>query len=161
MTHCERLPAHKKVVLIGFRALRWPPQSCTLCHHKAARGALNLPPTLTGAPAQVFDVDLLLLHTRRLSDQTGVVVGVPVGGTHRVLVVPAAVDVTYAPGEGAQCQENECFCLCSVNQERVSASAALISSESLAEAHFRDVQMKTRLINLPPADCLHMNRYSS
>lgn len=56
-------------------------------------------PSLTGAPAQVFDVDLLLLHARRLSDQTGVVVGVSVGGTHWVLVVTAAVDVTYAPEE--------------------------------------------------------------
>lgn len=54
---------------------------------------------LTGAPAQVFDVDLLLLHARRLSDQTGVVVGVSVSGTHGVLVVAAAVDVTYAPEE--------------------------------------------------------------
>lgn len=59
--------------------------------------------SLTGAPAQVFDVDLLLLHARRLSDQTGVVVGVPVGGADRVFVVAAAVDVTYAPEE-----ENEC-----------------------------------------------------
>lgn len=61
---------------------------------------------LTWTPAQVFDVDLLLLHAGRLSDQTGVVVGVPVGGAHRVLVVTATVDVTDAPeerseGEGA------------------------------------------------------------
>lgn len=48
----------------------------------------------------MFDVNLLLLHARRLSDQTGVVVGVPVGGAHGVFVVPAAVDVTYAPEEG-------------------------------------------------------------
>lgn len=54
---------------------------------------------LTGASAQVFDVDLLLLHTRRLSDQTGVVVGVSVGSTDGVFIVTAAVDVTYAPEE--------------------------------------------------------------
>lgn len=47
----------------------------------------------------MFDVDLLLLHARRLSDQAGVVVGVPVGGAHGVLVVTAAVDVTDAPEE--------------------------------------------------------------
>ena len=47
----------------------------------------------------MFDVDLLLLHARRLPHQTGVVVGVPVGGTHRVFVVAAAVDVAYAPEE--------------------------------------------------------------
>lgn len=52
---------------------------------------------LTWTPAQVFDVDLLLLHAGRLPDQTGVVVGVAVGGAHRVLVVAAAVDVTYTP----------------------------------------------------------------
>lgn len=52
---------------------------------------------LTWTPAQVFDVDLLLLHAGGLPDQTGVVVGVAVGGAHRVLVVAAAVDVTYTP----------------------------------------------------------------
>lgn len=51
----------------------------------------------TWTPAQVFDVDLLLLHARRLPDQTGVVVGIAVGGTHRVLVVATAVDVAYTP----------------------------------------------------------------
>lgn len=56
--------------------------------------------TLTWTPAQVFDVDLLLLHAGRLPDQTGVVVGVAVGGAHRVLVVTAAVDVTYTPEGG-------------------------------------------------------------
>lgn len=55
---------------------------------------------LTWTPAQVFDVDLLLLHAGRLPDQTGVVVGVAVGGAHRVLVVTAAVDVTYTPEGG-------------------------------------------------------------
>lgn len=59
---------------------------------------------LTWTPAQVFDVDLLLLHAGRLPDQTGVVVGVAVGGAHRVLVVTAAVDVTYTP-EGGRGQE--------------------------------------------------------
>lgn len=54
---------------------------------------------LTRASAQVFDIDLLLLHARRLPDQTGVVVGVSVSGTHRVFIVTAAVDVTYAPEE--------------------------------------------------------------
>lgn len=53
---------------------------------------------LTEAPAQVLDVDLLLLHTRRLSDQTGIVVGGSIGGTHRVLVVTTAVNVADAPG---------------------------------------------------------------
>lgn len=55
---------------------------------------------LTCTPAQVFDVDLLLLHAGRLSDQTRVVVGVPVGGADRVVVVAAAVDVAYTPGSG-------------------------------------------------------------
>lgn len=91
--------------------------------------------SLTGAPAQVFDIDLLLLHARRLSDQTGVVVGVPVGGAHGVFIVPAAVDVTYAPEEGrsgvrtvSHRNMNVLFC-------SVSATAALISIESVAEAH--------------------------
>lgn len=58
--------------------------------------------SLTWTSAQVFDVNLLLLHAGRLPDQTGVVVGVAVGGAHRVLVVTAAVNVTYTPegGEG-------------------------------------------------------------
>lgn len=43
------------------------------------------------------DVDLLLLHARRLSHQTRVVVGAAVGGAHGVLVVAAAVDVADAP----------------------------------------------------------------
>lgn len=60
----------------------------------------------TWTPAQVFDVNLLLLHARRLPDQTGIVVGVAVGGTHRVLVVATAVDVTYTPaGEGGREEE--------------------------------------------------------
>lgn len=54
---------------------------------------------LTWASSQVFDVDLLLLHARRLPDQTRVVVRVPVGGAHGVFIVAAAVDVAYAPGE--------------------------------------------------------------
>lgn len=45
----------------------------------------------------MFDIDLLLLHARGLSDQAGVVVGVSVSGAHRVFIVTAAVDVTYAP----------------------------------------------------------------
>lgn len=52
---------------------------------------------LTCTPAQVFDVDLLLFHAGGFSDQTRVVVGVPVSGTNRVFVVAAAVDVTYTP----------------------------------------------------------------
>lgn len=52
---------------------------------------------LTCTPAQVFDIDLLLLHARRLADQTRVVVGVPVSGTNWVFVVTATVDVTYTP----------------------------------------------------------------
>lgn len=58
---------------------------------------------LTCAPAQVLDIDLLLLHAGRLSDQTGVVVGVPVGGADRVLVVAAAVDVADAPESRGCC----------------------------------------------------------
>lgn len=81
---------------------------------------------LTWTPAQVFDVNLLLLHTRRLSDQTRVVVGVPVGGTHRVFVVTAAVDVTYAPEERSRVSGwfslgNECS-VCSLEPERVSSA---------------------------------------
>ena len=59
------------------------------------RGGAGNPPTCT--PAQVFDVDLLLFHAGRLSDQTRVVVGVAVGGAHGVLVVAAAVDVADTP----------------------------------------------------------------
>lgn len=65
------------------------------------RGSQKLLPRcerLTCTPAQVFDVDLLLLHARGLSDQTGVVVGAAVGGAHGVQVVAAAVDVADAPG---------------------------------------------------------------
>lgn len=71
---------------------------------KSVEGAGLQPCFLSGAwhltctPAQVFDVDLLLLHAGRLPDQTGVVVGRPVGGAHRVVVVAAAVDVADAPG---------------------------------------------------------------
>lgn len=71
---------------------------------KSVEGAGLQPCFLSGAwrltctPAQVFDVDLLLLHAGRLTDQTGVVVGRPVGGAHRVVVVAAAVDVADAPG---------------------------------------------------------------
>lgn len=53
--------------------------------------------SLTWASPKMLDVDLLLLHARGFSDQTGVVVGVSVRGTHRVLVVSTAVNVTYAP----------------------------------------------------------------
>lgn len=66
--------------------------------------------SLTGTSAQVFDIDLLLLHTRRLSDQTGVVVRVSVCGAHRVLVVTAAVDVTDAPEE-RDVRHQDCFSL--------------------------------------------------
>jgi len=62
---------------------------------------------LTGAAAQVPDVDLLLLHARRLADQTRVVVRVAVGGAHRVLIVAAAVDVTDAPEEEEAGREEE------------------------------------------------------
>lgn len=51
----------------------------------------------TWTPAKVFDIDLLLLHAGRLPHQAGIVVGVAVGCAHRVLIVAAAVDVTYAP----------------------------------------------------------------
>lgn len=54
----------------------------------------------TWTPAQVFDINLLLLHARRLPDQTGIVVGIAVSGTNRVLVVATAVDVTYTPAGG-------------------------------------------------------------
>lgn len=69
----------------------------------AATLLVSLAELLTCAPAQVFDIDLLLLHAGRLSDQTRVVVGVPVGGAHRVLVVTAAVDVAYAPASRGWC----------------------------------------------------------
>lgn len=62
---------------------------------------------LTCTPAQVLDVDLLLLHARRLSDQARVVVGAPVGGAHGVLVVAAAVDVADTPA-GSQRQLLAC-----------------------------------------------------
>ena len=61
------------------------------------RTLLLISPTWTSP--QVLDVDLLLLHTRGLPHQTGVVVGVPVCGTHWILIVSAAVNVTYAPEE--------------------------------------------------------------
>lgn len=61
------------------------------------RTLLLFSPTWTSP--QVFDVNLLLLHTRGLTDQTGVVVGVPVCGTDWILIVSAAVNVTYAPKE--------------------------------------------------------------
>lgn len=89
---------------------------------------------LTGAPAQVFDVDLLLLHARRLSDQAGVVVGVPVGGAHWVLIVTAAVDVTDAPEESRDSVSGPVlFCLRRAARTRLCHSGA----ESLAEAHLQ------------------------
>lgn len=61
--------------------------------------------SLTEAPSQVFDVYLLLLHARSLSDQARVVVGVSICGADRVFVVAAAVNVANAPGGRGQPSE--------------------------------------------------------
>lgn len=47
--------------------------------------------------AQVANIDLLLFHARSLSDQAGVGVRVSICGTHWVLIVTTAVNVTDAP----------------------------------------------------------------
>lgn len=53
----------------------------------------------TCAVAKVPYVDLFLPYTRRFSNETGIVIGTPIGSTHRVKAVPAAVYVTHTPVE--------------------------------------------------------------
>lgn len=53
----------------------------------------------TCAVAEMPYVDLFLLYTRRFSDETGIVIGTPVGSAHRVKAVPTAVYITYTPVE--------------------------------------------------------------
>lgn len=53
----------------------------------------------TCAVAQMPDVDLLLLYTRCFSNETGIVIGTPIGSAHRVKAVPTAVYITHTPVE--------------------------------------------------------------
>lgn len=53
----------------------------------------------TCAVAKMPYVDLFLLYTRSFSNETGIVIGTPIGSTHGVKAVPTAVYVTYTPVE--------------------------------------------------------------
>lgn len=64
---------------------------------------------LTCAEAQMINIDLLLFHAGRLSNQTRVGIRVSICGTHRVLIVTAAINVTDAP-ESTTCRYKSYTC---------------------------------------------------